>query len=459
MKKSSQNSAIRFIDLFAGIGGFRLGFENACDALGIKHECVFTSEIKQHAVAIYQENFSGTITGDITKVEAHEVPDFDVLLGGFPCQAFSSAGKREGFADTRGTLFFEIERIIRAKKPKAIILENVEGLVNHDRLSKSDEIGRTLSTILQSLKSLDYEVTWAVLNANDFGIPQRRKRIYIVASLTKEVSLKNFETNHRALEQILQTGIPPLDSKLARLLNQNFSPSELYGKAIKDKRGGEGNIHSWDLGLKGKVSKKQKELLQRILKARRNKKWAAQKGIEWMDGMPLTLDEIQTFFNEPKLLEMLEDLVEKGYLAYEHPKGLVTSNTDGNVKTYRTANIDSPKGYNIVSGKLSFEINMILDPKGSCPTLVATDLSRITVCDSQGVRGLTNVELRRLFGFPDDFKILGKQSEVNDVFGNTVVVPVVQAVSERVIDWLVNKNDHSDSVHSLGDENPPRLFN
>ena len=141
---------LKFIDLFAGLGGIRLGFEQACHERGIQTECVLTSEIKPYAIETLQHNHPrafGTgienFVGDIFQVETDKIPDFDFLFGGFPCQPFSAGGKRNGFADTRGTLFFEIERILRDKSPEGFILENVEGLVKHDSEHKHDEIGRT----------------------------------------------------------------------------------------------------------------------------------------------------------------------------------------------------------------------------------------------------------------------------------------------------------------------------
>ncbi|MFM5898219.1 MAG: DNA (cytosine-5-)-methyltransferase, partial [Dolichospermum sp.] len=165
------STTIKFIDLFAGIGGMRLGLEQSCKSLGINSKCVFTSEIKDTAIKIYKENFfEDKIWGDITKISSQCIPDFDILLAGFPCQPFSSAGTRQGFLDTRGTLFFEIERILKDKSPFGFLLENVEGLVKHDD-------GKTLTTILNKLKQLGYQVKCEVLNARDFGIPQDRKRV------------------------------------------------------------------------------------------------------------------------------------------------------------------------------------------------------------------------------------------------------------------------------------------
>lgn len=129
---------VRFIDLFAGIGGIRLGFEQAMKKEGFETACVMTSEIKPHALEVLEHNFKHDfLAGDIFDIHSHFIPDFDFLLGGFPCQPFSSGGKRQGFLDTRGTLFFEIERILRAKKPYGFILENVEGMVKHDLANKN----------------------------------------------------------------------------------------------------------------------------------------------------------------------------------------------------------------------------------------------------------------------------------------------------------------------------------
>ena len=166
MKKNK----IRFIDLFAGIGGFRLGFESAgC-------ECVFSSEIDDHACEMYELNFGDNPKCDITKLDSSTVPDFDILCAGFPCQAFSICGKQKGFYDeTRGTLFFDICRLLETKKPKAFVLENVSNLEKHDS-------GRTLTVMLSSLSELGYTVVYKVLNARNFGVPQNRERVVIVGS-------------------------------------------------------------------------------------------------------------------------------------------------------------------------------------------------------------------------------------------------------------------------------------
>lgn len=169
---NSQKTKFTFIDLFAGIGGVRLGFE------GVGGKCILTSEVDPKAQATYFCNFGEIIPdkmSDITKIDEKEIPNFDILLGGFPCQAFSVAGERKGFKDTRGTLFFDIERIIEHKKPRAFLLENVKGLLSHDN-------GKTFQTIKKILEQkLNYTVFEKVLNTMEYGnIPQTRERIYIV---------------------------------------------------------------------------------------------------------------------------------------------------------------------------------------------------------------------------------------------------------------------------------------
>jgi len=176
---------LKFIDLFAGIGGIRIGFES------INAKCVFTSEIDKYARASYFANFNEMPFGDITKIREQDIPNFDILLAGFPCQPFSNAGKKMGFEDTRGTLFFHIARIIKHHMPKIIFLENVKGLKNHNQ-------GKTFKIIQNTLQEMGYNIFYEILNAKNFGVPQNRERIYIVAflenldfSFPKSINSKN----------------------------------------------------------------------------------------------------------------------------------------------------------------------------------------------------------------------------------------------------------------------------
>lgn len=428
---SSPNQAfptLKFVDLFAGIGGIRKGLELACDEAGITPICVFTSEIKPYAISVLNQNHPNEkINGDITKVEANDIPDFDILCAGFPCQAFSAAGSRKGFADTRGTLFFDVERILKAKRPKGFILENVEGLVNHDN-------GKTFDTIIKHLTAIGYNVTYSVLNSKYFGVPQERKRIYIVGTFNGAISLQGFPIISSTLGDILENGKPTVESKFTKLLLSKFTIPELYGKSIKDKRGGKDNIHSWDLDLKGETTDKEKTLLNLILTERRKKKWAEVYGIDWMDGMPLTKEMIATFYTDVDLDEILNSLTDKGYLVYEHPKKKVRITTANSGTTFvREQDHSLPKGYNIVTGKLSFEVNKILDPSSVAPTLVAMDMQKLFVVDGDGLRKLSLREGLRLFGYPDSYKFNVSEKEGFDLLGNTVVVPVIKAVCSRLL--------------------------
>ena len=170
----------KFIDLFAGIGGMRIAFEK------VGGECVFSSEWDKFAQQTYLANFGESPHGDITQVELKDVPRHDILIGGFPCQPFSHAGLKRGFEDTRGTLFFDVARIIDNRKPSMVLLENVKGFTTHDK-------GRTMAVVKETLEDLGYNVFHRVLNARDFGVPQNRERVFIVAINKKKLGSIGFE--------------------------------------------------------------------------------------------------------------------------------------------------------------------------------------------------------------------------------------------------------------------------
>jgi DNA (cytosine-5)-methyltransferase 1 len=177
VKPKEKASPFKFIDLFAGIGGIRLPYQE------LQGECVFSSEIDKYAKMTYQSYFGDLPHGDIHTITPCEIPNFDILLAGFPCQPFSQAGHKQGFNDTRGTMFFQIEKIIRCKMPKAFLLENVKGLKGHDK-------GRTFKIIIETLESIGYTVKSKVLAAKDFNLPQNRERIYIAGFLDSEHASK-----------------------------------------------------------------------------------------------------------------------------------------------------------------------------------------------------------------------------------------------------------------------------
>jgi len=166
---------MKYLSLFSGIGGFELGIQNS----NIEMECIGYSEIDKYAKSIYRRHFpSHRDLGDATKIQPEELPDFDLLVGGFPCQAFSYAGERRGLDDTRGTLFFEIARICKEKKPQYLLLENVPGLLSHDK-------GRTFSTFIRILTEMGYDILWEVHNSKNHGVPQNRERLFIKGYLRR----------------------------------------------------------------------------------------------------------------------------------------------------------------------------------------------------------------------------------------------------------------------------------
>ena len=214
---------LKFIDLFAGIGGFY----QAMSSYGAK--CVFTSEWDKYAANTYETNYGIKPHGDITKINEIDIPEHDILCGGFPCQAFSVSGKQKGFEDSRGTLFFDIARIAKYHKPKLIFLENVRNFEKHDR-------GNTLKVVIRTLNELDYDVNYKVLNASDFGLPQNRKRIFLVCFrndiVTKKFKFPNPINKKTSLIDILENNA---DAKIVDRpdikIKKNFSiEKNLFGK-------------------------------------------------------------------------------------------------------------------------------------------------------------------------------------------------------------------------------------
>lgn len=313
-----------FIDLFAGIGGIRLGFEY----MGGK--CVFSSEFDEDACKTYEANFGEHPSGDITKIEAKDIPDFDILLGGFPCQAFSIIGKKEGFAnETCGTLFFDIERILKEKRPKAFMLENVRNLVAHDK-------GNTFRVIRTHLEALGYCVYAKVLNALDFGVPQKRERIIIVGFL----------------EPILFKFPDPIPMPLRKSL------SDILEKDVDEKY--------------------------------------------------YVSDRIR----ESRLMRLKDPNYPKPYISHENMAGSIT-----------------PHPY-------------------SAALRAGASANYILINDE---RRPTEREMLRLQGFPDSFKIVVSYSQVKHQCGNSVAVPVIEAVAESMINAL--KQYYSNENNFLNKKN------
>lgn len=320
----------KFIDLFCGIGGFRIALEN----LGC--ECVFSSEIDDCAKEMYYQNFGDFPYGDITKINKENIPDFDILCAGFPCQPFSVAGKRKGFEDTRGTLFFEIADILRVKQPKMFILENVKGLVTHNK-------GNTMKTILNGLEYLGYKVSYGIFNASDFGVPQSRERLIIVGHKYKTIDLSKVE-KHR------------INSMEQFLLNEYCIDDIL-------------NMNDYTLIPKEKVRKQK------------------------------------------------SGLVFCGYLNKNKRIKGVLPNTEHLSRVHR-------------------QCNRIYSSDGLCPTITSGETTgRYYIYDEKNkiVRKLSLKEIYRFMGFPIDFKLIGKKTQLYKKIGNSVCVGMIEKIAKLLI--------------------------
>lgn len=405
---------IKFIDLFAGVGGIRLGVTAALKKHGFESQCVLSSEIDEKACETYELNFKEHPSGDIKKIV--DIEPFDLLLAGFPCQPFSYAGKRQGFGDTRGTLFFEVERILNLYQPKAFLLENVRGLYTHDE-------GRTFKTIINKLHELGYGTYDLLLNSSDFGVPQNRVRLYIlgIKGATPQMTLstnlgaadshkfknsinKSENTNEICtVEKILEENVPEKYYCSQEFTNQLRSVvgndlTKLHGYRLIDYRGGQ-SLHSWELGKKGKCSAAEIEFMNLLIQNRRKPIFGTQQ-----DGKKLTLEQIKTFYTADNILEVISSLKQKGYLKEENGK------------------------FNPVCGNMSFEVFKFLDPKSISITLTSSDSNRLGVIQNNHPRKITPRECARLQGFPDSFVLNPSDSFAYKQFGNSVSVPVIEAV-------------------------------
>lgn len=412
---------IRFVDLFAGIGGIRLGMEQALAHLGLQGECVLSSEIHPKAQETYALNFDHKPKGDIYKID--EFPAFDFLLAGFPCQPFSYAGKQKGFVDTRGTLFFEIEKRIAEYKPEGFLLENVRGLTSHDE-------GRTLSTIVEKLELLGYGVRCLLLNSSDFNVPQNRVRIYILGlkgrvprtTLTssrgasdshqfKRIGLATDLFSHDAptlVRDILQSNVPAEYDCSPTFTNRLLAVAKqkklsLPGLRLIDFRNGN-SVHSWELGIKGDCNAAEVDFMNALIANRRKKTFGSHQ-----DGKSLSLEQIKGFFTHPRLTEIAASLVSKRYL--RERDGLL----------------------NPVSGNMSFEVFKILDPDSISITLVSSDAHKLGVYHQGRLRRLTARECARIQGYPDTFQLHPDEGWAYHQLGNSVSVPVVQTVLQDMI--------------------------
>ena len=434
---------IRFVDLFAGIGGIRLGFEQAMSDIGLRCECVLSSEIDSHAQETYRLNFGEKPQGDIFKIK--DYPAFDFLLAGFPCQPFSYAGKQKGFGDTRGTLFFEIERLLADHQPSGFLLENVRGLTSHDG-------GRTLKTIVEKLEGLGYGVSCLLLNSSDFGVPQNRVRVYIAGikgskpKLTLQSNRGATDSHqYKRLRNTIDLFAGPQSTVVRDILEPNppksYDCSAFFQRQVQavlkqknlsadgvrliDFRNGN-SIHSWELGIKGECSADEIAFMNALIANRRKKTFG-----EHQDGKSLSRTQIETFFTHPNLDSILESLLEKKYLR------------------------ERDRLYNPVSGNMSFEVFKFLDPDSISITLVTSDSHKLGIQHGGRMRHITPRECARIQGYPDTFLHHPVNVHAYRQFGNSVSVPVIRAVVQDLFAcnsfWSVPRESHNNK-NAVGNE-------
>lgn len=431
MKRGGKMKKIKVCSLFSGVGGFEFGLYQACGK--DKVEIVFSSEINTHARKVY-EHFHGHMPhGDITEISENNIPDHDLLVAGFPCQAFSLSGKMLGFSDTRGTMFFEIARILKEKKPKMIVLENVKGLLTHQN-------GETFAVIANILSELNYTIDFSIVNSSTCGVAQNRERVFIAGIHNHPCEKWHMQTNNkvekRIKEKLKKSSIktfnfsfpsenienPKIIDFLEKEVDESyFLDVEISSKLIRkikeigigtqvfrmdDKRRGN-VIHSWDIALKGEVSQEEKDCLERMILERR-------KGEK--DGNPVSPMRVRG------TKEMFQKLTRQKYLKQ------VTEDT-----------------YDFQFGNLSFEVSKIIPPNGQAPTITCTDAPKYSVLVKHNgewcIRKITAKEAFLLQGFPyEELKNIHQLSlherELYKMAGNSVTTYAVEKIVREMALFL-----------------------
>ena len=415
----NETKEIRYIDLFGGVGGFRLGIERANGLRhlqsemeegqhsrniktefhkgeqkwdGYKTKCIYYCDSDKYAVQTYNKNFGENYEAtDIRTIKADSIPDFDMLCGGFPCQAFSIAGKRRGFQDTRGTLFFEIARIIKAKRPKIIFLENVKGLLNHNK-------GQTFSIIIQTLSELGYDVQWMVLNSKFFGVPQNRERVFIIGSLggTSRPEILPFgfssseDVEQNREKQKEQSWVSTLDSRYGQRWSQ-----ETYVGTYRTHKDGQG-------------FREMKKNISPTIPSR-----AREDG----SGQPIIAIPVLTPDRENKR---------------QHGRRF---KEDGEPSFTLTGQD--------VHGVAIMDLYNNKEHTDRSPTLTEPHHNSLRVRENMQIRRLTPIECERLQGFPDGWtekginekgeEVLISDTQRYKMMGNAVTTNVIQAIAEKLL--------------------------
>ncbi len=411
-----------------------MGMAQAAAAAGLKAELLLACELNPDAQDVYERNYNTRPVPDVRELK--DLPAVDVLLAGFPCQAFSYGGSKRGFGDSRGTLFFEIMRLLDSStdRPKVMVFENVAGLVSHDE-------GRTLATIRHEVEQRGYSFDWFYLNSANHGLPQNRLRIYMICTdLHRNLSKVSFElasdkgpkdshsysydkqpklfthSSYIKVSDILEKDPPKkydVSDKFREALWKSIKRRRLKidGLRLIDYRGGN-SLHSWELGLRGECTDEEVDFMNTFILERRKKKFG-----NHQDGKLLDFEQIFSFWDRPNLASMLDNLCRMGYIQR------VSSNYSDGVGIF----------YKPVSGNFSFEVFKFLDLNGISITLVSSDAERLGVYQNGRTRRITPREAARLQGFPDSFEPHPVDRKAYFQFGNAVSVKVAHLVISEAL--------------------------
>ena len=430
-------SKFTYASLFSGIGGF----EQALNKLG--GECVFASEINKFAARAYEILYGFKPAGDITKIDAKDIPDHDLLVAGFPCQAFSVAGKRKGFDDTRGTLFFEIARIAREKQPKALLLENVKGLVNHDK-------GRTLDIMIKTLNEIGYTVDFDVLNSKYFGVPQNRERIFIVAirddlieqepwiiegntivpkgkrRISEYEWAKTFNFDWPEQTEVTTRLRDILENDVDEKYYLDEEKTERLIKQLEEKEPSSSSFDNCE--MVGKVDLKGNDSIRRVYAS---------------SGVAPTLTAMGGGRREPKIAEA-QEIANGGNISYcvdaNYSKGISL----GSIGKGRRTHIKEVRPVH-TSDRMEKRQNgrRFKDNDEESFTITTQDIHGVAIGQPSKyrIRKLTPRECWRLQGFPDDAHDAVMSAGISDSqrykqAGNAVTVNVIDAIGRRLLPYI-----------------------
>ena len=387
---------MKYLSLFTGIGGFELG-------IGPEHECIGYSEVDRYAITIYESHFNHINYGDIKTIDADKLPDFDFLCGGFPCQSFSIAGKRMGFSDTRGTLFFDIARILRAKRPRLFLLENVKGLLSHEN-------GKTFGVIIATLTELGYDLEWQVLNSKNHGVPQNRERIFILGHLRGTPRPEVFPYIENNGEATYGT--------VKNTYHKGQTTGSYIDETTKDTIKVAGYLYggTW-------ASDKRHESARRVYDT---------------DGIAPTLPTASGGGIMPKIIQKSPDWRKDGSLRkFEKISPTLRANMGDNHPMVQIPEA-TKKGY--AEARPGQSINLsVLGSKtrrgrvSDIANTLDTGMQQHTLTENMQIRRLTPTECERLQGFPDGWTGCVSDTQRYKTLGNAVTVNVIRDICKKLL--------------------------